>query len=181
MVGFMREHVTQHFQANRPGSSPAVSLKLLDAASITKPFSKHLCAASSAPGQCRTGLPRRTVSAVELRWNFEVRSRKPDPLGADIVHVGEDRCNGASLAGRFGSPSLRVKVFDKKLIHAIIGGKNPDRSSGELSLGFVLRRGHGSVLPGLMIFRTVGNEETNAMLVVGAMVPCRQSWFLGCA
>src|SRR5208337_4727231 len=32
MVGFVREHVAQHFHANRPRLSPAVSAKLLDAA-----------------------------------------------------------------------------------------------------------------------------------------------------
>jgi hypothetical protein len=32
MVGFVREHVAQHFHANRPRRSPAVSAKLLDAA-----------------------------------------------------------------------------------------------------------------------------------------------------
>src|SRR2546426_5801121 len=32
MVGFVRKHVAQHFQANRPRPSPAVSAKLLDAA-----------------------------------------------------------------------------------------------------------------------------------------------------
>jgi hypothetical protein len=31
MVGFVRKHVAQHFQANRPRPSPAVSAKLLDA------------------------------------------------------------------------------------------------------------------------------------------------------
>src|SRR6266568_3090976 len=32
MMGFVRKHVAQHFQANRPRPSPAVSAKLLDAA-----------------------------------------------------------------------------------------------------------------------------------------------------
>jgi RimJ/RimL family protein N-acetyltransferase len=62
----------------------------------------------------------------ELSWNLQVRSRKPDPLAADIVHVREDRRNGAGLAGRFGSPGGRVKMFDKNLIYAVIGGKGPD-------------------------------------------------------
>jgi hypothetical protein len=41
------------------------------------------------------------VRAVELWWNLQVRSCKPDPLGPDIVHLREDRRNGAGLAGRF--------------------------------------------------------------------------------
>src|SRR5712692_8497491 len=103
MVGFVRKHVTQHFWANRPRRSPAVSAKLLDATPTTaERFSEHLRAASGALGQSRTGLLRRAVRAVELSWNLQVRSCKPDPLGADIVHVREDRRNGADVAGRFG-------------------------------------------------------------------------------
>src|SRR6202140_1926371 len=133
MVGFVRKHVTQHFRANRPRLSPAVSVKLLDAAPRTaERFGEHLLAASGALGQSRTGLPRRAVRAVELSWNLEVRSCKPDPLGADIVHVREDRRNGAGLAGRLGSPGGRVKMFDKNLVHAIVGGKDPDRGWAEL-------------------------------------------------
>ena len=147
MVGFVRKHVAQHFQANRPRPSPAVSAKLLDAAPTTaERFSEHLRAASGALGQSRAGLLRRAVRAVELWWNLQVRSCKPDPLGADIVHVREDRRNGADLAGRFGSPGSRVKMFDKILIHLIIGGKDLDCGSAELSVNLVLTRGHGSLL-----------------------------------
>src|SRR6266567_4692956 len=151
MVGFVRKHVAQHFDANRPRPSPAVSAKLLDAAPTTaERFSEHLRAASGALGQSRAGLLRRAVRAVELSWNLQVRSGKPDPLGADIVHVREDRRNGADLAGRFGSPGGRVKMFDKNLVHAIIGGKDLDCGSAELraklSVNLVLARGHGSSL-----------------------------------
>src|SRR5258706_15273986 len=69
MVGFVRKHVAQHFHANRPRASPAVSQKLLDAASATaERFSEHLRAASGALGQSRAGLLRRAVCAVELSW-----------------------------------------------------------------------------------------------------------------
>ena len=71
MVGFVRKHVAQHFHANRPRRSPAVSAKLLDAAPTTaERFSEHLRAASGALGQSRTGLLRRAVRAVELSWNL---------------------------------------------------------------------------------------------------------------
>jgi hypothetical protein len=124
MVGFVRKHVAQHFRANRPRPGSTVSAKLLDAALATvERFSEHLRAASGALGQSRTGLLGRAVRAVELWWNLQVRSCKPDPLGADIVHVGEDRRNGASVARRLSSPGGRVKMFDKNLVHALIGGK----------------------------------------------------------
>jgi hypothetical protein len=44
----------------------------------------------------------------------------------------EDRRNSAGLAGRFGSPDGRVKMFDENLVHAIIGGKDLDRGSAKL-------------------------------------------------
>src|SRR5256712_6182575 len=162
MVGFVRKHVAQHFRANRPRPSPAVSAKLLDAApTAAERFREHLRAASGAHGQSRAGLLRRTVRAVELSWNFQVRSCKPDPLAADIVHVGEDRRNGADFvsaevfSGRFGcrqfgSPGGRVKMFNKNLVDAIIGEKDPggkvlDCGSAELSVNLGLTRGHGSL------------------------------------
>ena len=66
MMSFMSKHVAQHFRTNRPGLSPAVSAKHLDAASIAKRLSKHLRAASGALGQSRAGLLRRAARPVEL-------------------------------------------------------------------------------------------------------------------
>jgi hypothetical protein len=86
------------------------------------------------------------MRAVELGWNLEVRSGKPDPLGADVVHVGEDGGNGADVAGRFRFPGCGVKMFDKILVHAIVGGKDPDRGSTELRVNLWLTSGHGSLL-----------------------------------
>src|SRR6266700_528059 len=165
MVGFVRKQVAQHFQPNRPRPSPAVSAKLLDAApTAAERFSEHLRAASGALGQSRTGLLRRAVRAVELSWNLQVRSCKPDPLGADIVQVREDRRNGADLAGRFGSPGGRVKMFDKNLVDAIVGGKDLDCGSAQsrvkLSVNLVLARGHGSPLLDLSYVRAVGPALT---------------------
>src|SRR5580704_4495099 len=65
-------------------------------------------------------------------------SCKPDPLAADIVHVGEDRRDGADFAGRLGSPGGRVETFDKNLVDAIIGGKDLDCGPAELSALVVL-------------------------------------------
>ena len=86
------------------------------------------------------------MRTVELWRYLQVRSGKPDPFGADIMHVGEDRRNGADVAGRFGSPGGRVKMFDQHLVHAIIGGKNLACGLAELSVNLVLTRGHGSLL-----------------------------------
>jgi hypothetical protein len=37
-------------------------------------------------------------------------------------------------------------MFDKSLVHAIVGGKDLDRGSAELSVNLGLTRGHGSLL-----------------------------------
>ena len=152
MVGFMRNHVAEHFRANRPRLRPAVPSKLRDAGPAT--VGDHLSAASSALGQSRKSLLRRAVRAVKLCWNLQVRSCKPDPFGSDIVHVGEDRRDGAGVAGRFcrrfrwqfRCPGSRIKVFDKKLVHAVIGGKDLDCGSAELRLNLVSTGGHGFLL-----------------------------------
>jgi hypothetical protein len=127
MVSFVRKHVAEHFQANRHRPSPAVAVKIFNAtATIAERLIEHLHAASGALSQGRTGLLRCAVRAVELGWHVQVRCCQPDPLSADIVDVGEDRRNRAGLAGRFGSPGGRVKIFDKNLIYAIVGGKGLD-------------------------------------------------------
>ena len=144
MVGFVGKHVAQHLRANRPRPSPTVSTKLLDAAPATaESFGEHLRAASGALGQSRTGLLRRAVRAVELSGNLQVRSREPDPLAPDVMHVRENRRNAAGLALRFGSPGCRVQMFDKHLVDAIIGGKDLDCGAADLSLNLLSTRGHG--------------------------------------
>src|SRR5947199_10306769 len=55
--------------------------------------------------------------------------------------------------------SSRVKMFDKNLVHAIIGGKDLDCRSAELSVDLVLTRGHGSLLLDPSYFRAVGHPE----------------------
>jgi hypothetical protein len=129
-----------------------------------------------------------------------MRSGKPDPLAAHIVHVCEDRRNAADVVAevvadivcRLSLPRIRVQIFDKHLVHALIGSKDPGCGPPKLSvkLGFVrlglvkldfvklglvklsltnfgltnfgltnfrtnfgLTRGHGSVLPSLILLR----------------------------
>ncbi len=57
-----------------------------------------------------------------------------------------------------------VKMFDKNLVHAIIGGKDLDCGSAQSrvnlsSVNLGLTRGHGSLLLDLYYFRTVGKPE----------------------
>jgi hypothetical protein len=166
MVGFVRKHVAQHFRANRPRRSPAVSAKLLDAPPTpAERFSEHLFTANGALGQSHAGLLLSAVRAVQLSRHLQVRSCKPNPLGADIVHVRENRRNGAGVARQFGSPDSRVKIFDNHLVHALIGGKDLDCGSAELSVNLGLRRGHGPVTP----FRVEYNPGWNRRLPFGGV------------
>jgi len=49
MVGFVSQHVAEHFHANRPWLRPAVSQKRLHASfTTTQRFSEHRSAASGA-------------------------------------------------------------------------------------------------------------------------------------
>jgi hypothetical protein len=106
------------------------------------------------------------VRPVELSRNLQVRSGEPDPLAADIVHVREDRGDGADsvLAGRFRSPGGRVKMFDQNLVHALIGGKDLDCGLAKLSVNLGstsdnLTRAHGSLLLDPSYVRGVGKPE----------------------
>jgi hypothetical protein len=122
-------------------------VKLLDAAATgAERFAEHFFATSGAHGQCRTGLLWSTVRAVELMRNFEVPRSKPDPFGADVVHVSEDGDDWANLTGRLGFPSARVEMLDQHLVHALVGGKDLDCGSAELSVSFYLTSGHGLLL-----------------------------------
>ena len=65
----------------------------------------HFFAAHSAFCECVAYLLRGAVRAVELRRDFQVWRGKPDPLGADVMHVGEDSGDVADVAGRPSSPN----------------------------------------------------------------------------
>jgi hypothetical protein len=166
VVAFVRKHVAQHFRASRPRPSPAISAKLLDAAPTAESISEHLRTPGGTLGQSRTGLLRRAMRAAELSWNLQIRSCKPDPLAADIVHVREDRSNGADLAGRFGSPGGRVKMLDKNLVDAIVGGKDLDCGPAELSVNLGWTRGQSSLLlePIILPARTPSSPSLFAAL-----------------
>ena len=76
-----------------------------------------------------------------------MRGGEPDPLGADVVHVGEDCRDGTDVGWRFcwwfRFPGGGVEMFDEVLVHAIVGGKDLDCGWTELRVSFVLKLGHG--------------------------------------
>lgn len=132
VVSFVGNHVAQHFRSHRPRLGPAISVKFLDASVAAKRLGKHVRTAGSALRQSRTRLLRRAGRAIELPRDLQMWSCKPDPLGTDIVHVGEDCSDGADLARGFGSPGGGLEIFDQELIDAIVSGKDLDSGSAEL-------------------------------------------------
>ena len=83
------------------------------------------------------------------------------------MHVREDRRNGAGLAVRSGSPGGRVKMFDKNLVDAIIGGKDLDCGSAELSVNLRLTRGHACAT-----FRVEYNSGKDHRLFLSHLTLC---------
>jgi hypothetical protein len=61
--------------------------------------------------------------------------------------MGENRCNGARFAGGIGSPRGRIKIFNKDLVYAIVGGEGLDGRPAELGVNPGLTRSHGSDSP----------------------------------
>jgi hypothetical protein len=146
VVGFVSEHVAEHLGADGTGLGPAVPVKLLDAASgRLESVRKHLLTECGALGECSTGLLRRAVCAMELWWRLQMRRCEPDPLGADVVHVGEDSSDGADVAEGLGLPHGRVKVLDEELVHALVDSEDMGCRLAGLSAELLLTRGHGSL------------------------------------
>jgi hypothetical protein len=142
VVGFVGKHVAQHFRAGGPRLGPAVAEKFLDLALAAESFSEHVGAAGGAFGESRAGLLWCAVRAIELGGNFQMRSGEPDPLAADIVHVGEDGGDVAHVAERFycglRSPCGRVQMFDYKLVHSFVRGKDLEGGLGKIRLNLWL-------------------------------------------
>jgi len=152
MVGFVSQHVAQHFDSDGPRGSECVAAKERGMAGRTvKRLREHFGAAGGALRQPLPGLKWCAMGAVEQRGNLEMRGRKPDPFAADVVHVGKDGRDGTNFSGRFRRPGSRVEVLDHVLIHAVVRGEHPRRGWTELSVKPSRRRGHGSLLPGEII------------------------------
>jgi hypothetical protein len=148
MMCLVSDHVAQHLHAHRPRRSPSISAKSLDAPPIiTKRLTQHLPAPSSALGQSRTSPLRRTARTVKLHRNLQMRSRKPHPLTADVMHMRKDRRNRANPAWRLCSPSPSVETFDEHLVHAIVRRKDLYRRSAESSVNLMWTHGHVSTTP----------------------------------
>src|SRR5712692_6153903 len=126
MMGLMRNHVRKHGGPWRPRPSPTVTAKVLHATfGAGEGVREHLVAACSALGQRRTGLFLRATRAVQPGRQLQMRSRKPQPLAANVVDVSKYCSNGASLAaGRFGSPRAGIEMLQQDLIYPVVDSKS---------------------------------------------------------
>jgi hypothetical protein len=144
MVRLMGHHVAKHLHPNRKSRKPAIPAKHLNSAPITQSLSKHLPTTRPALGQSRTSFLRHTTQPVQLRRNSQVRSRKPNPLTPNIVHMRKDGRDSTNLARRLRPPGSRIKTLDKHLVHPLIRSKDLNRSLIELNVNFVSTSSHGS-------------------------------------
>jgi len=173
MVRFMREHVAQHLRANLPGLCPAISQKIFNTSAAIQRLGKHLRAASGALRQSRACLRRSAVRAVQLRRRLQMRSRQPDPLTANIVHVGEDGRDSACVARRIGSPRGRIKLLQQNLVHLFVDRENAYSGLAELGVRPGLTIGHGSALPAPWYFRSASSCHKTGRVPPLALPTCR--------
>jgi hypothetical protein len=124
MVRVMGNHVGEHSWARTPGPCPAIAKKNVNPAFRARlGFEKHLAAARGAVSQRSSGLLLRASASVQESRYFQVRSRQPQPLTADIVHMRKDPGNRAYAPARgLRPPRPRVEVLQDELVHEIIHG-----------------------------------------------------------
>src|SRR5215467_8260232 len=107
----VHDHIDEHRTASRPRLGPSVPMKMFDAAGrVSQRLGKHLRTAFGALRERRGGLLLRAPRALKRRWQLYVRSGKPQPLAANVVHMTEgvgDRARAA--AGKFRAPGARIQ------------------------------------------------------------------------
>ena len=59
---------------------------------------------------------------------------QPDPFDAHVVHVGEDCRDRSDVARWFGAPGVRIEIFNQNLVHAIVGGEDPNAGLSGITL-----------------------------------------------
>lgn len=139
VVGFMREHISNHGSTRGPRAGPTVAHELPDATLRTgESFGEHLGAALRTFGKRRARLLLRTAGTIKLRRQLEMRRGKSQPLATNIVDVSEDGSDGARAAAwRFGVPSSRVEMLKDELVHCVVDREGFQQNVAELSLDFV--------------------------------------------
>jgi len=125
VVGLMRKHVGKHGASGRPCSQPATG-ELRDPAlwPIGQRIGEHAETLRRAFSVSGGSLLHRAAVRVERGGTFQVRGGIPEPSEAAVVKVREDRGDGTTTiavgSGRLGTPSSRVEVREKELIHRVI-------------------------------------------------------------
>src|SRR5882724_3937547 len=87
MMGLVREHVSEHGSSGGPRWHPTVARKLYNAAirSGRESVRQHAQALPGASPVRGGSLLHGAAARIESRRTLQMRSRKPEPLAADIV------------------------------------------------------------------------------------------------
>ncbi len=121
VVGLVRDHVGEHGCARRPRFSPAVAMKLFNAALRVESLLQHLRTECGTLREGLLDLLRRAVGTGELGWPLQVRRGQAKPLAADVVDMAEDGGDGARFAVRkLGSPRAGIEMLEHQLVHAVV-------------------------------------------------------------
>lgn len=135
MMRLVRNHVSTHRSSRAPRPRPAVSEKTGDAPWKTaERITDHFAAARCTLGEGRSCLLLRTSTAIQERWDLQMRSREPQPFTTNVVDVSKHRSDSStSFAGRLGSPGAWIQLLQQELIYAVVQRIGLHHLLGEIS------------------------------------------------
>ena len=142
VMGLMRKHIGEHGPPSRPLSSPAPrEFRNLELRLIGQRIGEHAETLSGTFCVGGSSLLHRTAIRIEPSGAFQVRCGIPEPGKAVVVKVREDRSDGASSttlgSRRLGTPSSRVEMREKKLVHRVIDQVGFQQNISNMEQGFV--------------------------------------------
>src|ERR1700678_517386 len=121
VVGFVHDHISKHSRARSPRPGPTIAMKFCVAAPWSESLGQHLRAQRRTRRQGAYDLLLRAAGAIEPGRPLQVRRRQAKPLAANVMNMGKDRGDIASLAaGKLRSPCPRVEILEQELVDAVV-------------------------------------------------------------
>jgi hypothetical protein len=135
VMRLVRNHISTHGGSREPRPRPAVSEKTGHAPWRTaERITDHFAAARCTLGQGRSCLLLRTSTAIQARWDLQMRSREPQPFTTNVVDVSKNGSDSSSsFAGRLGSPGTWIQILQQELVYAVIQRIGLHHFLGEIS------------------------------------------------
>lgn len=124
VMSIVDDHVSNHGDSRGPRSGPPVAEEFFDSSlrRVQRLF-EQLRAAPCAFSQRSSRLTLRAACAIEFSGQLNMRRGEPQPLAPDIMHMSEDRRDGARITtGRLRPPGAGIQVLEDELIHPLING-----------------------------------------------------------